>query len=689
MPLPRFSSLTLLLLLGSMLCPSVVVLSDVSAQSPTSSFKQLPPPGIKIDAQQRLALTQRVDEISAAIENAATHSPDSAAWRSDIDVLVRAVRLALHQNLFYKQSEIDHAGRLLDEARRRLDAVGAGTRGLELLGFDPAKNSEPQPLVGGFVSRIDDSVQPFGIVVPAGFTLATVQDPHRMDVWLHGRGDTKTEIPFLSERMSKVGLYAPDETFVLHPFGRHCNAFKFAGETDVYEAMEQAQRLFAIDQTRVSIRGFSMGGAGCWHLAVHDPSHWLAANPGAGFVDTLKYQGWTEQTPFEITPEAKKLLRWYDVLPWTKNLGLTKTIAYSGEVDKQKQAADRVVERAQSMGIEFPYVIGKDMGHKVDESSKQTIDAQIAAWADERESGPKQDIDFVTYTLRYNVADWIRITGLQQHWNASTVKARLDDNAKSLAIETDGITHLELDFSDIGWPGRKGPVTITIDGETSEVQDSGNLRGFQCRLVQTAAGQWAVDEADDAGVPRKRPGLQGPIDDAFCDRFVIVLPSRPARHGRVQRWIDRETQYARQRWTRLMRGDVTVVMDRDLTDDQIETCNLICFGDFSSNRFLFDIAGRLPIQWTRETLQVGDQKFDPVRHAPVFCYPNPLNPQRYIVVNSGMTFRDFSNVSNSRQIAMLPDWAVLDVTSEDDSIYAGEIAAQGFFDEQWKLPNAE
>ena len=69
----------------------------------------------------------------------------------------------------------------------------------------------------------------------------------------------------------------------------------------------------------------------------------------------------------------------------------------------------------------------------------------------------------------------------------------------------------------------------------------------------------------------------------------------------------------------------------------------------------------------------------------MLCYPNPRNTDRYVVVNSGMTFREFSNVSNSRQIAMLPDWAVIDVTAKDDDLFPGRIAAEGFFDEQWQL----
>jgi len=55
-----------------------------------------------------------------------------------------------------------------------------------------------------------------------------------------------------------------------------------------------------------------------------------------------------------------------------------------------------------------------------------------------------------------------------------------------------------------------------------------------------------------------------------------------------------------------------------------------------------------------------------------------------LVINSGMTFREFSNVSNSRQIAMLPDWAILRTDQQDDGIFAGKVVRDGFFDETWQ-----
>lgn len=662
------------LLLASMLATSAIALGQ--------TYKRLPPAGISIEPAVTDQLRTRVIELQSRIESLADAQTPADAWRADVEVLVRAVRLALEQQLFFKKSEPQAAMKLLDEAERRLNAVERGERGLRLLGLASEPSDQPQLLVGGFKSRIDDSIQPYGLVVPANY------DPsqsalQRVDVWLHGRGDTKTEVPFLVERMTRLGQYAPENTFVLHPFGRHCNAFKFAGETDVYESLAHLHELIPVDDRRVSMRGFSMGGAGCWHFAVHDPGRWLAVNPGAGFVDTIVYQGWTKGAPFRIDDTREKLLNWYDVIPWVTNLRNTHTVAYSGEIDKQKQAADRVAAAARDANIDFEYVIGPGMAHKIDPASAAKIDSIIAAWAEQPAESPRRQIDLATFTLRYHHVDWLSITGLQQHWAGARVQARLTSD-KSIEISTDGATRLELDFRESGWPHQPIAVELTIDGQQMSIDDWDEAVGIQCELARKSPGSWVEVENIDATL-RKRPGLQGPIDDAFCDRFLFVRPTRPARHGAVQRWIDREFRYAQDRWKRLMRGEVRVVDDVDLTEEQINSCHLICFGDYISNRYLDGIAQHLPIQWDSDSLQVGSRQFDPSTHAAVYCFPNPRNPNRYVVVNSGMTFREFSNVSNSRQIAMLPDWAVIDTTVDGAGIFPGKIAADGFFDESWSL----
>ena len=655
------------------------------------TYKELPPAGIVLPDKSLEALQRDTKKIRDSLNLAVGLSQDSDSWRADVEVFVRAVELAIEQNLFYKPTDAEAAAKALSIASDRLNAAKAGKRGLDLIAIGSSGKDQARTLAGGFVSDIDGSVQPYGLVIPT--TSFDVGGKNvRMDVWLHGRGETNTEVPFLLDRLDKIGEYAPPGVVVMHPFGRHCTAFKFAGETDVYEAIEHAKDLLPIDPNRISIRGFSMGGAGCWHLAAHDPGRWFAANPGAGFVDTMVYQGWEKTPPYEPSDWGRRLLLWYDVSPWVDNLSNTQVVAYSGELDPQRAAAEAMVAAAKASkrltadGFEITHIIGKGMGHKIDDASAAMINARLVQLEAEVGKQPRTKIHLVTHTLRYHQIDWLSVEGMEEHWRQARVDAEIEAPA-TIRITTENVSSLQLNFADAGWPMKSGYLQVLIDDQ--ELDGPAVMNG-KPSLTQWSKveGQWQeVDTTEDVAIPglRKVPGLQGPIDDAFMSSFLFVLPSRPCRHGVVQRFVDREIEHARQTWRRIMRGEDRVVMDIDLTPEQIASYNLVCFGDFNSNRFLASIAPGLPIQWTDTKIVVGEQTFDPSRHAPLFVYPNPQAPDHYVVVNSGITFRQFSNNSNARQIAMLPDWAIVDVNQPSDQIFPGRVVAADFFNESWQL----
>jgi predicted peptidase len=137
-------------------------------------------------------------------------------------------------------------------------------------------------VVRGYSSKIDGSVQPYGLVIPENYAPAGT-DRVRLDLWFHGRGETLSEVNFLAQRRTQVGTFAPPGAIVLHPYGRYNNAAKFAGEVDALEALDSVKRRYRIDEDRITVRGFSMGGASAWQMAAHYPGMWAAANPGAGF----------------------------------------------------------------------------------------------------------------------------------------------------------------------------------------------------------------------------------------------------------------------------------------------------------------------------------------------------------------------------------------------------------------------
>ena len=56
-----------------------------------------------------------------------------------------------------------------------------------------------------------------------------------------------------------------------------------------------------------------------------------------------------------------------------------------------------------------------------------------------------------------------------------------------------------------------------------------------------------------------------------------------------------------------------------------------------------------------------------------------------MVLNSGFTFREYDYLNNARQIAKLPDYAIVDISKPITSKAPGGIEVAGFFGERWEL----
>ncbi|MCE9631662.1 MAG: prolyl oligopeptidase family serine peptidase, partial [Planctomycetia bacterium] len=579
--------------------------------------------------------------------------------------------------------EVEQAERLLALGRERLAALRAGARGARLVVAGEARATEPRLAVGGFRSRIDGSLQPYGLVLPAGFDPADIR-PRRLDVWLHGRGEKMSEVAFLTQRLGGVGEIAPADTIVLHPYGRYSNAFKFAGEVDVLEAIAHVKTLFAIDEDRVTIRGFSMGGAGCWQFAVHFPGTWLAATPGAGFAETREFLRTFQQQEFVPTEAHDRLLHWYDCPDWANNLRHLPTIAYSGELDKQKQASDIMVAACRARGFEIPYVIGPQTAHTIHSESKAEIEAFLARQAEQGRAGAPRVIDFTTFTLRYPKHIWLTVTGLDEHWREARVQAAIE-SPRSIGITTMNVASLELDIQSVARLLDTGQsVTVRIDGTVLDVPASPGDR-WRARFSKHGdAWRLGPDDSAAGATLRKRPGLQGPIDDAFMDAFLFVGPVMAAEPAGPQRWAAEECARAKREWRRHFRGEIVERTPTDVSADDIATKHLVLFGTPETNPLIARVLPRLPVRRDGDDWVIGSRRAPIATSMPVLVYPNPLNSDRYVVLNSGFTFREYAYLNNARQIPMLPDWALVSTTEGRGSQLPGNILAEGFFDERWQ-----
>jgi pimeloyl-ACP methyl ester carboxylesterase len=619
-----------------------------------AAFKPLPPPGIAVPEAERVALEGELARLKTALEagKKSRFAPDAAIFH-------KAVDWALRYNQIHAAAEIGHAKSLL--------AVGMA-RAAKLEDAPWTRETGLVPLA--YVSRIDDSLQPYGLVVPPAWTPGS-KGAWRLDVWFHGRGETLSEVNFLRQRMTAAGEFTPPDTFVLHLYGRYCVANKFAGEMDLFEALADVKKRYRIDDNRILVRGFSMGGAATWHVAAHHAGLWAAAAPGAGFAETQEYLKITAEQRSAMPLWATKLWNWYDATAYAANLFNTPVVAYSGELDRQIQAA-RVMERAMAgEGLRLSHVIGPKTEHKYHAEAKPEINRRVDALAARGRVAIPRKLRFTTHTLRYPEMKWLLVDGLEEHWERARVEAEIREPG-FLVVRAENVQAFTLRFGPAEFPFDAGvKPTVTVNGfpvQTGLAPES----DLSWRVSFHREGlKWVAGEAP--AKLRKRHGLQGPIDDAFMDRFLFVKPTGTARNQAAHEWSLREMEFAARRWQQVFRGEVRVKEDGEVTETDIAESHLVLWGDSGSNRIWNKLTGKLPVstEGEHEVLQM--------------IYPNPLNPGRYVVMNSGFTFREESNATNARQIPMLPDWAVIDIRQPADGRYAGKVVRAGFFDEEWQM----
>lgn len=644
--------------------------------SPANEVRRIPPPGITISASDRSDLERGATELKNEIESLRVALKSNPALREllpDVEIFHKAVHWALAYDEFYKTNEIAFA---------RAELATGKQRAADLRNGQAPWTKATGLVVRGYVSKIDGSVQPYGLVVPASWQ---PNSPHRfrLDFWFHGRGETLTELAFLHDRQNSFGEFIPPDTFVVHLYGRYCNANKFAGEMDLFEALADVRKHYPIDENRIVVRGFSMGGAACWHFATHYAGLWAAAAPGAGFAETAEFARLFHKLTLTPTWYDKKLWHLYDATDYARNLFNCPTVAYSGELDPQKQAADIMARALAAEGMELMHAIGPQTQHRYEPRAKDEINRRIDSIAANGRNPVPKHVRFTTWTLRYNEMFWVKLDGLEEHWKRADVDAEIV-NPHFVTVIAKNVSALTLSMPPGFCPlDNSQKPKVIIDGKQVEVPNVLSDRSWTAHYHK-AGKKWKLRRIEDNSL-RKVHGLQGPIDDAFMDSFVMVRPTRKAMHEKTGEWVKSEMSHAIDHWRRQFRGEASVKSDAEISENDIASSNLILWGDPQSNQVLAKIASKLPIRWDAQNIIVGKQSFSSDHHTAAYIFPNPLNPTRYVVLNSGFTFREADYLSNSLQVPKLPDYAIIDIDTPPTPYAPGKIVTAGFFNEQWQL----
>ena len=629
---------------------------------------------ISLTDDQLAQLHAKLDELNAAIKAL-------KAAKADDDLIVDAescgwiVETALRiPNIFGGDTAA-----MANPFSKCMSSLNAGLRRAQEIKDGTAQWNKITGRVNrAYRSVVDGTAQPYHISIPASYDPAK---PMPLYIYLHGMSHYVPDLGWdWTGGTDRPGGGGAGNYIRLECFGRGNNSFRWAGETDVLEALASVRQRYNIDPNRIVLAGFSMGGAGSWQIGLHQPDLFAGLEIDAGVIgNRLNLDG--------LTPAQKGATATYGIMiPHAVNVLDVPLVAYAGEIDAQLASSKSIsaqlvregyhmetISKLFSRGTDI-YTVwlaapGQGHSHAMHDNVQDTL-GKIDYYTNinfQRGRIQPDRISYVTYTTRYNHDFWITVDGMQQSFDQARVDATRDAAKTTFTVKTQNVSRLVLDEA-------AAAKQVTIDGDALMVKPAVSIL-----LTRNAAGHWQQGDPAAATGLRKQHNLQGPVNDAFFDAFLCVTPTGQPFNAIADERGAQELARFSAMFTRDYCGDARAKADTDLTAADIANNNLILFGDPGSNKFLAKIADKLPIKWTKGTITVGDKTYTAADHVPVLIYPNPLNPQRYIVLNTGLVSGKGGGAQG------YGDFAILQLTKQANGKIADKVAQDGLFDESWKL----
>jgi hypothetical protein len=229
-------------------------------------------------------------------------------------------------------------------------------------------------------------------------------------------------------------------------------------------------------------------------------------------------------------------------------------------------------------------------------------------------------------------------------------------------------------------------VAVTING-TAPIKTHAGKAAYFARVDD----KWtAAAERYPSGLVKKH-GLSGPVMDVFMADPVLMVYGTLGSPDKTK-----ATKMIDDAVTRLfgvpdgggvLRSGFARKPDKEVSADDIAHKNLVLFGTPQTNELVKKIADRLPAKFVKDGIEIGGKSYTGVDVGLVMAYPNPLNPQRYVLLlpeNYGLYTAHPGAMGMN--VLTFPDYVV----GQPQAGWGGNtirILTQGSFDSAWRCKN--
>ncbi len=521
-----------------------------------------------------------------------------------------------------------------------------------------AQNYKSGPQVLSFFSDVDDTDQPYAIYIPKNYNPA---QKYPFVVMLHGAGSNhRLALRRVFGKSNENGetdveasQYFPPwnqkDVIVAAPFARGTLGYQGIPEKDVYDMMDDVKRRFNIDEDRTYLTGLSMGGGGTLWLGLTKPDVWAAIVP--------------------VCPAPP--LHTNDLIDNALNLPV---FFHHGDADEvvSTDISRNFVKEMKAKAMDVSYKEYPKVGH--DAWVPAYDNAEIFDWMLKHKRNLYPDrLTFVAKSYKYSKAYWLTVDNFEVD-KYGKIEASFSDENK-LVIKTKSVNGFSIDIRNHPKfnPGKK--LRIDFDsGQSLRFSTKGKERLFRNN------NDWGI-EVEKSTDFRKAKGAEGPMENVISERHVYVYGTadNPSREELERRKKQAETaafwSYYRGEFLGRIKVFPRVLKDTEIRKSDLETSNLILFGDKQTNALIDQYNDQLPIHL-----------LDRENYGLAYLFPIG---ERYVLINSGLSILDAPDSQKEW------DWSsryastdfILSLRKFDDFVLYSkdEVIVQGIFDNHWKL----
>ena len=581
----------------------------------------------------------------------------------------------------YRAREPDYAARMESLVAQILTAAERGEdviddrRGFFQRGYETVYSPTPE-LYSIYVPQWYDPAKKWPLIV----SLHGGSSNH--NVWMAGLLGHE-----MSAKVYRANFRTPfrarvheDEAIIVAPQGLGQNHWMGEAHQDVLDVIKDVQTYYNIDDDKVFLNGLSNGAVASYKFGLTDAWRFAGVLPMSGLTD------WAAHASGGGSDSAETLvLKNESGMTIAENAFNTHFVFTHGDKDPgfDVSQARNFASRLKKLGISFVYNEVPNVGHHTTRILWR--DMRILKYV-RTLTRPRnvQEVRIVTTSERSGRQYWVVLEDRLNHLEPGRIRAVISSDG-TVAVETSNTARFTLLLSD-------APITghpkITVNGEDVRLGPYAAVDRITLNFTQGADGRTVWIPWDGRTAERKRARLSGPLGDLAWEPQVHVYGTQSPEDTEI---LKRAALLGARGWTRdpeFSQVRHTVVPDTELTPELVRERALVLYGNAANNAVLKEIGDRLPIRVGADYLEMRETRLTEKDIGAKFICPNPLRPDRYLVVLAGLSAEAVER--GGTLPLFLPDYIVFDRHFKDpvQRMVLGRRKAVelGFFTEEWKLP---